>query len=109
MIPAPSFPEDNLRRGFNHVVEIFSYLKLGMVEAFEKTQKFKQAEHGFYDRKKINKFIRLKDGINLEKKKILLVDDIYTTGSTFSTMILALKKQGIKEIKGLVICKTRLK
>lgn len=107
MIPAPSFHEDDTKRGFNHVVEIFKSLKLNMVEAFEKTEHFKQSDHNFYERKKIKNVIKLKENVNIPNK-ILLVDDIYTTGSTMRTMINALKEKGIKKIKVLVLCKTQL-
>ena len=107
MIPAPSFDEDNKKRGFNHVVEIFKNLKLKMNEAFIKTEKFKQADNNFDNRKKIKKYIKLKENIDLGKK-ILLVDDIYTSGNTMKTMISLLKQRGISDIKVLVLCKTKL-
>ena len=107
MIPAPSFHEDDTKRGFNHVVEIFKSLKLNMLEAFEKTEHFKQSDHNFYERKKIKNVIKLKENVNIPNK-ILLVDDIYTTGSTMRTMITALKERGINNIKVLVLCKTQL-
>lgn len=109
MVPAPSYKDDNLRRGYNHVDEIFKSLKLELVKAFEKSGKFKQAEHGSLGRKRIGKYLNLIDNKNIANKKILIVDDIYTTGSTFNTMVSVLKKAGIKEIKGLFICKTKLK
>lgn len=107
MIPAPSYQEDNETRGFNHVVEIFKPLRLKMVEAFEKTYKFKQAEHNSKSRKNISKYIKLNENVSLPKR-VLLVDDIYTTGATMQTMISLLKSTGIKDIKMLVLCKTTL-
>ena len=107
MIPAPSYIEDDKIRGFNHVVEIFKSLKLKMLVAFEKTEHFKQSDHNFKERKRIKDFIKMKDYIQIPEK-VLLVDDIYTTGSTMRTMIHALKEKGIKEIRVLVLCKTQL-
>ena len=107
IIPAPSFHQDDINRGFNHVVEIFKSLNLPMIQAFKKIDKFKQADHNFKERKEISKYIKLIDNIEL-KNKILLVDDIYTTGSTMKTMITILKNKGIKDIKVLVLCKTVL-
>lgn len=107
IIPAPSYKDDDRKRGFNHVIEIYKSLGLEIVEAFEKTEKFKQADHNFKDRKKIKNYIKIKETIS-PNSKILLVDDIYTTGSTLKTMISLLKDSGIKTIKGLVLCKTKL-
>jgi predicted amidophosphoribosyltransferase len=107
MIPAPSYIEDDNRRGFNHVIEIFKSLNLKINEAFVKTEKFKQADNNFHNRKKIKKYIKIKDNA-VFGKKILLVDDIYTTGNTMRTMISLLKERGITDIKVLVLCKTIL-
>lgn len=107
IIPAPSYKNDDRKRGFNHVIEIYKSLGLEIVEAFEKTEKFKQADHNFKDRKKIKNYIKVKETIS-PNSKILLVDDIYTTGSTLKTMISLLKDSGIKTIKALVLCKTKL-
>ena len=75
MIPAPSYIEDDKKRGYNHVIEIFKNLKLKINEAFLKTEKFKQADNNFKNRKKIKKYIKLKEDVVLGKK-ILLVDDV---------------------------------
>ncbi|MCR5309609.1 MAG: hypothetical protein K6E21_05830 [Bacilli bacterium] len=107
MIPAPSYIEDDKTRGFNHVIEIFKSLKLTLLEAFEKSEHFKQSDHNFKERKKIKNYLRLKENVVLPNK-VLLVDDIFTTGSTMRTMISALKEHGVTNIKVLVLCKTQL-
>ena len=106
MAPAPSFHEDDRKRGYNHIVEIFKSIKLEMVDIFEKTEKFKQADQRFRDRKKIKNYIKIKENAVIPDK-ILLVDDIYTTGSTMKSMISLLKERGIKDIKVLILCKTK--
>ena len=109
VLPAPSFEEDNLKRGFNHVKEIFGSLKLPMLDILVKTEKFKQADHNYVERKNIAKYLALKEKEILKNKNILIVDDIYTTGSTIRSIISLLKDSGVKKIKILVICKTKLK
>lgn len=108
IIPAPSSKNDDLKRGFNHVEEIFSVLNLPIEKHFEKTGDFKQADHNFNERKNIKNYINLFD-TSFCKKKYLLVDDIYTTGATMNTMIDLMKKQGVRNIKILVLCKTKPK
>jgi len=108
MIPAPSYDDDNLTRGFNHVEEIFKCLNLKLENHFCKVGKFKQAEHNFQERKNIKNYIQIGND-NFKKEKYLLVDDIYTTGATIKRMIDLLKERNIKDIKVLVVCKTKSK
>ena len=106
-IPIPSFKEDDETRGFNHVIEAFNYLELKMMPIIVKTAHHKQAEKGAKKRKEINKFLALSESHDLSNKKILLVDDIYTTGSTMRSAINLIEKLHPKEIKVLVLAKTK--
>lgn len=107
VIPIPSYKEDDETRGFNHVVEAFNYLGLKMMPIIVKTAHHKQAEKGAKKRKEINKFLTLSESPDLSNKKILLVDDIYTTGSTIRSAINLIEKLHPKEIKVLVLAKTK--
>lgn len=107
LIPSPSFIESNNERGFNHVVEAFSILKIPIMQLLIKTQNRSQHKLGFNERLKIGEIIEIVNkNINLSDKKILLVDDIVTTGSTLKSSIELLKKYKPKKIQILVIAKT---
>jgi len=106
-IPIPSFKEDDEIRGFNHVVEAFSFLGLEIMPIIVKTAHHKQAERTAKKRKEINKFLALSESPYLTNKKILLVDDIYTTGSTIRSAINLIEKLHPKEIRVLVLAKTK--
>ena len=107
IVPIPSYKEDDDIRGFNHVVEVFKTLGLEMLPIIEKTAHFKQAEHKAKKRSEIGKYLTIKDKIDLGKTKVLLVDDIYTTGSTMKAAINLVEKLNPKDIKILVLAKTR--
>lgn len=107
VIPIPSYKEDDETRGFNHVVEAFNYLGLKMMPIIVKTAHHKQAEKGAKKRKEINKFLALSESPDLSMKRVLLVDDIYTTGSTMKSAINLVEKLNPKEIKILVLAKTK--
>ena len=109
LIPIPSYENDDQIRGFNHVVETFGLLGLKMLNILEKTAHHKQAEKNAKSRKEIVKFLAIKNHINLSKEKVLLVDDIYTTGSTMKTAINLIEKLNPREIKVLVLAKTKPK
>ena len=105
MIPAPSSKESDAERGFNHVEEMFKNLKLRMVKCIHKTKGVKQADLTTKERGKIGENLTI-DDIDLRRKKILLVDDVYTTGSTIKAMIKLVKEKGAKNIKVLLMSKT---
>ena len=108
IIPAPSYIEDDKKRGFNHIEMIYSILKLKMVKLFIKTEHHKQTECTKRERMEIYKYMKVKEDIDLKGKKVLLVDDVFTTGSTMLSMIKLLKKYHPKKIKILVLSKVLL-
>ena len=105
IVPAPSHKESDEERGFNHVEEMFKILKLKMIKCIHKTGKVKQADLTTKEREKIGKHLTI-DDIDLSDKKILLVDDVFTTGSTIKSMIKLVQEKGAKKVKVLVMSKT---
>lgn len=108
MIPVPSYYKDDLKREFNHVVEIFKILKVPMLKILRKTKGVKQANSTSKQRKDISKYLTIKN-TDLSGKKVLIVDDVYTTGSTMKAAIKLVEKLHPKTIKVLVISKTIIK
>lgn len=108
-IPAPSNKKEDKDREFNHVVEIFKELNIPIYQIFEKKNEYKQAKSNYLQRQESSKLITLSKRPNLENKNILLVDDVFTTGSTMKSMINLIKQLKPKRIKILVISKTILK
>ena len=106
LVPAPSAKEADEERGFNHVIEMFSYLKLKILPIIKKTTNVKQSDLTANERKNIKNHLTI-DDVELSKKKILIVDDVYTTGSTVKAMIDLVKSKHPKKIKVLVMSKTK--
>lgn len=107
IIPIPSYQNEDEQRGFNHVVETFKSIGLNMLNILEKTEKHKQAISSFKQRKEVYKYLELKSYPDLNKKKVLIVDDVYTTGSTMKSAIHLIEKLNPKKIDVLVVAKTR--
>ena len=107
VIPIPSYKNEDEERGFNHVVETFKSLGINMLNIIEKTEKHKQAVSTFNQRKEVYKFLELNSHPDLSKKKVLIVDDVYTTGRTMKAAIHLVEKLNPKKIDVLVVAKTR--
>lgn len=105
IIPAPSFSKNDEDRGFNHVIEMYSILGLKMERIIHKIKQVKQADLSSEERQKIGDVLVI-DDVDLTNKRILIVDDVFTTGSTIRSMIKLIKSKNPKEIKVLVMAKT---
>ena len=98
----PSSQQASHQRGFDHVKLMFEMLDLEMVDVLYKSQDIFQKQMKLSQRKDIGKYLRIKDEWRIEGKKVLLVDDIITSGETIKAAD-KLVSQYAKEVKGLVI------
>lgn len=109
IVPAPSYREDDEKRQFKHVEEIFKCINLPIVYAIEKVTPFKQAEHTRKGRTEISKHLVLVDRQSLSGKKVLIVDDVSTTGATLRAIIQLVKEAKPKTLQILVMSKRMMK
>lgn len=103
LVPAPSFAEKEKIRGFNHVELMFKPLRLPFLFCLEKRDDVKQADASYEERQKIGEHIVFRETASLRGKKILFVDDLYTTGATAKACCHLLERQGAKQVKILVM------
>ena len=109
IVPLPSYEMDDKRRGFNHVVEIYNRLNLPVLKVIKKTKESKQAKKSRKERLKAIDSFGVEDIEQVKGKKILIVDDVYTTGSSVRAAITLVKRGKPKYIEVLVIAKNILK
>lgn len=82
IVVAPSDDIANKKRGFIPTAGIASSFSSNIFTGLYKKSPFKQAEQSFESRQKIKDVIDIKNGEVLRKKKVLLFDDVITSGST---------------------------
>ncbi len=118
IVPVPLTLRRRLNRGFNQsellAKEIGSFLNCPVVNLLKRKKfNFPQAEITDWQKRKENISgvfeVRLQKfpevGLQSLPNKILLIDDVSTSGATLEEAASVLKQAGIKEIYGLVIAK----
>ncbi len=53
----------------------------------------------------IKEAFKVRNNLEISPESVILIDDVYTTGSTMNEAAKVLKKAGIKEVNGIVIAK----
>lgn len=87
IVLAPSNKEVEIRRGFNHLEGVFESLKLPILKCFKKTKLWKQSDKKLNERRGIHKIIKIDKSCLNGVKRVLIVDDILTSGSTIRSLI----------------------
>jgi ComF family protein len=111
IIPVPMHIKKKKRRGFNQSEEIAKLISkattIPLSTTLIKTKETKpQMELNRNERiKNIKNCFAIKDKKEIENKTILLLDDVYTTGTTMDECAKVLKENGAKEVWGLTIAR----
>ena len=114
LLPIPLNEKRQKERGFNQAEEIAKelakFLKLQVLNdaLFKIKSTLPQVELAAEARKEnIRDAFLVKNRKAIKNKKILLVDDVYTTGSTMEEAARVLKEAGVKEVWGIVVARAQ--
>jgi len=111
-IPVPLFSSKKRWRGFNQSEEITKELskflkipyQVNNLIKIKKTQS--QIELSKEERERnIKNSFEIKNPLEIQGKRIFLVDDIFTSGATMEECARVLKKAGIKEVWGIAVAR----
>lgn len=105
IVHVPSSTTNNKKRGFKAVNKMFGVLNLREEEMFRKKDDFDQKEVDFKRRHEIRNHL-IYEPVKVKNNKVLLVDDILTTGETIKAAYSFLAASGYK-IKVLTACYNR--
>lgn len=96
----PSSKTKRKRRGFDHMMKMVECLKMPVIDALELKEDMSQADKSYAKRQMMIENIVLKKGVELPFK-ILVIDDVLTTGASIKGALKALGKD--KKIKVLTV------
>lgn len=92
IVVAPSSLEDNEQRGFSPIENIASCFSSHIFTGLYKTTRYKQSDLSYEERQRAHERMNIHGGNMLTGKKVLILDDVVTSGSTlFSCLSLVLK------------------
>ena len=111
IVPVPMHPKKKRRRGFNQSEEIAKIISqstnIPLSTTLIKIKETKpQMELNRIERmENIKNCFAITNKKEIENKTILLLDDVYTTGTTIEECAKVLKENGAKEVWGLTIAR----
>ncbi|MBR5514043.1 MAG: ComF family protein [Ruminococcus sp.] len=113
IIPVPLYKSDKRERGFNQAEliarEVGRTLKIDVsTDIVKKVRKTTQQKTLSKRERKVNLINAFDVSIpdKIKDKRILLIDDVCTTGSTLTEITVLLRKNGAAEVHCAVCCKT---
>lgn len=116
IIPVPMYSSDRRRRGYNQAELISNHVSdvIGAPVIKKAVVKLKATEQqkmlsGKERRENLKGVFSVKCPELITGKRLLILDDVCTTGSTLSELTKLLKSSGAKEIFCAACCKTELK
>jgi len=106
IIYMPSSEQHLKRRGFFPLEEMLEEVNLKKCHYFVKTREYKQSSQSYENRKQVKDVIAIKDKSDPLPNKILLVDDVCTSGETLLCAYELIKSE-TRSIKALILCDNR--
>ena len=113
IIPVPLHPKRLRRRGFNQAVVVARPLSKRLGIAFDADTLVRSSDPGpQVDRERkeriraVKGIFDVKDPQKIIRKKVLLIDDVFTTGATVNECARVLKKSGAARVEVLTIART---
>ena len=107
----PSTADSVKRRGFDHAletaVEVQKRSNIELVDLFKKPKSLDQRTLNRQQREKnMRDSIKIKESVTEIPKKIIIVDDVFTTGSTLNAAAHRLKECGAETVNCITFART---
>ena len=103
IVVTPSAKEDNAIRGFAPIQTIAETFSTQIFTGLYKKEKYKQSDLSYEERKKVKQKIGIKNGSMLKGKKIMILDDVITSGSTLYRCLSLILQQEPQHVELVVL------
>lgn len=105
-VPIPLSSERLAERGFNQTKALLDTAGIRAEDLLVRMHGEKQSKKTRAERLRLQAIFQLKDGLDISGKTVLLVDDLYTTGSTLRQAARILKKGGAKKVAAITLARS---
>ncbi len=106
LVPIPVSKERGQERGFNQAKALIEEAGLLATDALWRLHRAKQAKGQLAERFELEGVFQLQNDVDVTGKRVLLVDDVYTTGATVHEAAHVLKQSGqAKEVASVTMAR----
>lgn len=106
IVPIPIHPQKKKERTFAHVDELLKASNISFQHVLEKKTNETQGEKSREERLNTPQLFKLKKNADINNKEILLVDDIYTTGTTIKHAKTLLLNAGARKVSAFTLIRS---
>lgn len=103
VIPIPMHPTKKVARTFAQVEELLKSANVPYLDALEKTDTASMGEKSKAERLAMPPLFEVKRDIRIKPTTYIIVDDIYTTGTTLHHAATALKEAGATRVEAVTL------
>lgn len=103
IIPIPMHPERRIQRTFSHVEELLKSARIPFTQLLKKTGTEAMGEKSRAERLAMEPLFTMKPGTTIQPGTYILVDDIYTTGTTLRHAATVLKQAGATRVEAVTL------
>jgi competence protein ComFC len=103
VVPIPMHPEKRIARTFAHVDEILIQARIPYRHVLEKSNVEAMGEKSKEERLAMRPLFTLKPQTTIKPHTYILIDDIYTTGTTLLHAATVLKEAGAKRVEAITL------
>ncbi|MFJ7932818.1 ComF family protein [Sporosarcina sp. NPDC096371] len=103
VVPIPIHPEKKIQRTFAHVDELLKSAHIPYTHLLEKVDTGAMGEKSKAERLAMKPLFIVKNGVTIQPRTYILIDDIYTTGTTLRHAATVLKQAGATRVEAITL------